>query len=80
MGNEICPGCHSELEWQQKNAEGKEQYQCRECASTFTRLVTCPDCQAQLEQIQACGSTSYFCPSCYELKSKIRVQSQFVAV
>ncbi|MGR5095185.1 zinc ribbon domain-containing protein [Vibrio maritimus] len=65
-----CPKCHSELEW-----DG--QYHCGQCQVHFKKIGFCPDCVAELEKLQACGSASYFCNSCNELKSKSRVKFVF---
>lgn len=70
MSDNMCPQCQQELDWQ-------GHYHCNNCAESFIKLGYCPDCQAQLEKLQACGSASYFCNSCNELKSKSRVRFEF---
>ncbi|KHT64482.1 DNA ligase [Photobacterium gaetbulicola] len=71
MSQNICPNCQLELEWQ----DGK--YHCESCSTVFIKKAFCPDCEAELEKLQACGAASYFCNSCNELKSKSRVRIQF---
>ena len=71
MSQNNCPSCEQALEWQ----EGK--YYCANCSTTLLKKAFCPDCDAELEKLQACGSASYFCNSCNELKSKSRVRVQF---
>ncbi|KMV31261.1 DNA ligase [Photobacterium swingsii] len=66
-----CPCCHSELAWQ------ANQYRCETCQTTLIKQAFCPDCDTELEKLQACGSASYFCNSCNELKSKSRVRIAF---
>ncbi|WP_318440811.1 zinc ribbon domain-containing protein [Photobacterium leiognathi] len=67
----ICPQCNSILSW--KN----QSYFCDFCQQEVKKTVFCPDCNEQLEKLQACGSASYFCNHCNELKSKSRVKLQF---
>lgn len=64
-----CPQCDHSLEW-----DG--QYHCVECQVHYKKVAYCPDCQKELEKLQACGSASYFCHFCNELKSKSRVHSE----
>lgn len=71
MSSNDCPNCHQELDW-----DGG--YVCNKCEVRVKKLAFCPDCQAQLEKLQACGAASYFCNSCNELKSKSRVRVEFV--
>lgn len=74
MSENICPQCQSELGW-----DG--QYHCENCSMHFTKIGYCPDCQSQLEKLQACGAASYFCnDKCNELKSKSRVIFEFKPV
>ncbi|MDK9761394.1 zinc-ribbon domain-containing protein [Vibrio sp. D420a] len=74
MSENICPQCQSELGW-----DG--QYHCETCGMHFTKIGYCPDCQSQLEKLQACGAASYFCnDKCNELKSKSRVTFEFKSV
>ncbi len=74
MSENICPQCQSELGW-----DG--QYLCENCSMHFTKIGYCPDCQSQLEKLQACGAASYFCnDKCNELKSKSRVTFEFKPV
>ncbi|SJN57987.1 hypothetical protein VR7878_02588 [Vibrio ruber DSM 16370] len=63
MSQNQCPTCHGELEW-----DG--QYYCPACVIHYRKVAYCPDCQTELERLQACGAVSYFCPQCNEQKSK----------
>lgn len=67
----ICPQCNSILSWKNQG------YFCDFCQQEVKKTVFCPDCNEQLEKLQACGSASYFCNHCNELKSKSRVKVQF---
>lgn len=70
MNENKCPDCKVELEW-------SGQYHCHQCAGDFKKVGFCPDCDAELEKLQACGAANYFCNSCNELKSKSRVRFEF---
>lgn len=74
MGDNICPNCQSELSWK----DG--QYYCDKCQHAVKKRAFCPDCDAELEKLQACGAANYFCNSCNELKSKSRVRFVFEAM
>ena len=74
MSQNICPECSKELDW-----DG--QYYCADCQSHYKKHAFCPDCDALLEKLQACGAESYFCnASCNELKSKSRARFEFKKV
>ncbi|PMH37545.1 DNA ligase [Vibrio sp. 10N.286.49.B3] len=68
-----CPQCQSDLVW-----DGA--YRCQTCQQQFKKVGECPDCDSELEKLQACGSASYFCNQCNELKSKSRVSFQFIKI
>ncbi|MDR9830231.1 zinc ribbon domain-containing protein [Vibrio sp. FNV 38] len=70
MNENNCLKCQRELEWD-------AGYTCSECATKYKKIGYCPDCSMELEKLQACGSASYFCNCCNELKSKSRVQFEF---
>ncbi|MGF1722588.1 zinc ribbon domain-containing protein [Vibrio kyushuensis] len=70
MSSNHCPKCENSLEW-------VGHYSCFSCEVDYTKKAFCPDCDAELEKLQACGSASYFCNSCNELKSKSRVKVVF---
>ncbi|MCG9665850.1 hypothetical protein VME0621_04503 [Vibrio mediterranei] len=65
-----CPDCKIALYW-----DG--QYFCKQCTKHFVKIGYCPDCQAEMEKLQACGAANYFCNSCNELKSKSRARFEF---
>ncbi|WP_075186025.1 zinc ribbon domain-containing protein [Teredinibacter haidensis] len=66
-----CPSCHTKLTWQ----DGL--YRCEPCKVSYKKRAFCPDCEAELETLQACGATSYFCNQCNGLKSKSQVRIEF---
>ncbi|GAA4887896.1 zinc ribbon domain-containing protein [Ferrimonas pelagia] len=67
-----CPHCQQPLDWTGTH------YHCAACQQDLRHLALCPDCQAELDKLQACGSASYFCHGrCNALKSKSRVLSRF---
>ncbi|EEX91565.1 hypothetical protein VIOR3934_17678 [Vibrio orientalis CIP 102891 = ATCC 33934] len=70
MNENSCPICHDELSW-------TGEYHCQSCDENFKKIGFCPDCDAELEKLQACGSASYFCNACNELKSKSKVRFEF---
>ncbi|ANS86204.1 zinc ribbon domain-containing protein [Vibrio scophthalmi] len=72
MNENHCPQCDNELQWQ-------GHYHCMQCDVDFKKVAFCPDCDSQLEKLQACGAANYFChsESCNELKSKSRVRFEF---
>lgn len=74
MSDNICPDCQSDLGWK----DG--QYYCATCQHPVKKRAFCPECDSELEKLQACGAASYFCNSCNELKSKSRVKITFEAV
>ncbi|MGF1908819.1 zinc ribbon domain-containing protein [Vibrio kasasachensis] len=71
MNDNQCPQCQQELDWQ-------GHYHCTSCMKDFVKLGFCPECQAELEKLQACGAANYFCNSCNELKSKSRIRFEWV--
>lgn len=77
MDQNLCPFCQGELTFNTSNNKGSEQYQCHACQHIYTRVAKCPDCQQAADKIQACGSVSYFCSHCNELKSKSRIQFEY---
>lgn len=77
MKQDLCPSCQEELTFKVSGSERGEQYLCHACQRIYTRVAKCPDCQQTAEKIQACGSVSYFCSHCNELKSKTRIQFEY---
>lgn len=65
-----CPTCQKELVW-----DG--QYYCFDCNKHYKKWAYCPECDAVLEKLQACGSVSYFCHTCNEVKSKSKARYVF---
>ncbi|WP_162046986.1 zinc ribbon domain-containing protein [Vibrio taketomensis] len=72
MNQDPCSKCQHPLVWQ-------GQYHCEHCVKDYIKVGFCPDCEAQLEKLQACGASNYFCNSCNELKSKSRVRFEYRA-
>ncbi|MGO2508449.1 MAG: zinc ribbon domain-containing protein [Vibrio hibernica] len=68
-----CPNCDTILVWQRKNDKNQPVYGCNHCHVNFTQQAFCPACDHELNYLQACGSSSFFCPQCNELKSKSTV-------
>lgn len=66
-----CPKCNKELVWDAGS------YRCDDCDANYSKVAFCPKCDAELEKLQACGSVSYFCNSCNEMKSKSAVRVEF---
>lgn len=66
-----CPSCNVKMKWE------AGLYLCEECDRKYQKVAYCPVCEAELEKLQACGATNYFCNSCNELKSKSRVRIEF---
>jgi len=56
-----CTECKSELRW------NGGSYRCDFCAVDYKKIGFCPDCEAELEKLQACGAANYFCNQCNEL-------------
>lgn len=67
----LCPECNNELDW-----DGN--YLCLHCDKHYEKKTDCPDCNGELEKLQACGAANYFCNHCNELKSKSRLNFRFV--
>ncbi|TDR79831.1 zinc ribbon domain-containing protein [Paludibacterium purpuratum] len=69
-----CPVDQSELQ-----SQGKD-WLCPTCATRYRVQGRCLDCGAEMERLQACGASNWFCPRCNELKSRARVETQLVPV
>jgi predicted RNA-binding Zn-ribbon protein involved in translation (DUF1610 family) len=60
-----CPSCGEEgLD------PRRSETSCTACGDTFTLVAHCPQCDAVLERVQACGAVDFFCNSCNSLVSK----------
>ncbi|RJX74494.1 DNA ligase [Vibrio sinensis] len=70
MNENSCPSCGNELIW-------NGHYHCEDCNVDYKKTGYCPDCEAELEKLQACGAANYFCNHCNELKSKSKVRFEF---
>ncbi|UXI00697.1 zinc ribbon domain-containing protein [Photobacterium sp. TY1-4] len=71
MHENTCPSCQLPLSWKENG------YYCDHCRHPVRKRAFCPDCEQELEKLNACGAASYFCPQCHELKSKSRVRICF---
>ncbi|GAA4497735.1 zinc ribbon domain-containing protein [Pseudaeromonas paramecii] len=60
-----CPACQ---------AEGldprRSETSCTQCGKAFRLTPHCPDCDSELERVQACGAVDFFCNRCNNLVSK----------
>lgn len=61
---ENCPNCKSEL------IKNGNEYICKNCNKKYLKKVYCPKDGSELEKLAACGSISYWCNKCNELKSR----------
>lgn len=59
-----CPVCVRDMDGRGTN------YYCKECDQKYTVEFSCEKCGNQPEEISSCGSVSYFCQLCKELKSR----------
>ncbi|MGL5637714.1 MAG: zinc ribbon domain-containing protein [Cetobacterium sp.] len=64
MENQKCLECGCELE------KIGNEYICKSCEAKYIKKAYCPDCGSGLEKLAACGSLSYWCNKCNELKSR----------
>ncbi len=71
---DTCPFCDSPLEWR------SGQYFCENCNLYLEKKAFCNTCGDQVEKLQACGATNYFCHTCNELKSRSSVSTVFEKV
>jgi hypothetical protein len=67
----LSPCCSEELIYD------KGSYICKECSKTFKAEYYCDKCESEVEKLQACGATNFFCNSCNELKSKSKIVKKF---
>ena len=66
-----CPQC-------QKIMEGRgNTYRC--CSYKYQVRFICEKCGSEPEEISSCGSVGYLCRTCNELKSRQRMQKEFVS-
>ncbi|WP_185233443.1 YfgJ family double zinc ribbon protein [Teredinibacter franksiae] len=48
----------------------QQESQCEECTTAYTVAAQCPTCEAELERIIGCGTTTFFCNDCKAMVSK----------
>lgn len=70
----ICPKCQKEMSW------NNGTFTCEECAGVYKKVAYCPDCEDEMEKVQACGAVGYYCNTCNEPKSKSRIRFEFQIV
>lgn len=61
----LCPNCAQPLQ-----RSGEQLRHCRQCDVTFKLMIRCAQCNDELQRLKACGSVSFWCNCCNELKSK----------
>lgn len=61
---EECLNCKKKLE------KIENRYICKACNKQYIKKAYCPIDNSELEKLAACGSVSYWCNKCNELKSK----------
>jgi len=61
-----CPNCNKEIE--KNNATGT--YICKDCNKKYGKRANCDKCGNEVEMLQACGASQFFCNHCKELKSR----------
>ncbi|MDX8336139.1 zinc ribbon domain-containing protein [Candidatus Cetobacterium colombiensis] len=59
-----CLNCGNELE------KIGNEYVCKVCKKRYIKKAYCPIDKSELEKLAACGSISYWCNTCNELKSR----------
>lgn len=71
MKIEVCPTCNHDL------IKNGNTYSCTNCNKELIKVSYCPTCNDKLEKLAACGSVSFWCNSCNELKSKKEISTTF---
>lgn len=66
-----CPMCENDM-----NGRGTNYY-CGECSQKYTVEFLCEKCGNTPEEISSCGSVSYFCNTCNELKSRTTMNKEY---
>lgn len=61
---DICLNCGETLE------KIGNEYICKKCGKKYVKKAHCPKDKEELEKLAACGSVSYWCNRCNELKSR----------
>ncbi len=61
----VCPACGKEG-IDPRHASSS----CQHCGKPFTVEPHCPQCDSELERVQACGAVDFFCNQCNNLVSK----------
>ena len=69
-----CPDCGGEL----KGLGAR--FTCDGCDTRFEISFTCQECGAVPEEMNACGSTGYFCRTCNALRSRTAMNKVFTRV
>lgn len=66
-----CPDCGREMKGL------GALFTCHDCDVKYEISFTCRDCGAVPEEMNACGSTGYFCNSCKALRSRTSMNKEF---
>ncbi|GAB6098324.1 zinc ribbon domain-containing protein [Halanaerocella petrolearia] len=80
MKKAICKECNNIM--RTKTEDGEKKYFCKYC-DDHTRYEIkdvrnfCDRCGEQVEVIKGCGSISFFCDNCNELRSKKKVETKY---
>ncbi len=70
-----CPACGEEgLD------PRRSETACTACQAVFRLTPHCPQCNAVLERVQACGAVDFFCNTCNNLVSKRAARYDIEAV
>lgn len=69
----VCPQDGSALQFQ----DGL--WHCAQCASHYRLQGLCDTCGKELEKLNACGATNWFCNHCNTLKSKSVVKYRLLS-
>ena len=72
----LCQNCSTNLK--KDNLTGN--YDCPECQAKFQIKGICYKCGDYVEKLAACGSVSFFCNTCNELKSKSTVKKLLIKI
>jgi len=69
-----CPKCDADLKG------SGSRYTCPECRVDYVVRFTCRKCGSEPEELAACGSVGFFCPTCKELRSRTAMDKEFTVL
>lgn len=67
-----CPGCDGELKG------SGSHYKCTDCGQKWRITFRCEVCGELPKVAAGCGSVSFFCDTCNNLKSRESMDKEFV--